>query len=254
MEIRKFIHKHRKMLDWAMPVKDLLHPLYDKIVYEPIRKRKIREFQANALHVLREFDEIMTSNGFQYYLMWGSLLGAIREHGFISHDFDIDIAIWGDQDSDAIQQKLEEKGFVLEHDRVIEDKSLGRHQMYYKDKVGIDFFWFFPAVDKYPYTCLYLPLPSDIQNYEELKKQGGAIPVRVQMPFDKKERRVKFEDMMLPVPDNAEEIARVLYGPDYMIPNPNWHDNWEDEYHTKWEGKISKYTFKLEGDKNSPKV
>jgi hypothetical protein len=35
----------------------------------------------------------------------------------------------------------------------------------------------------------------------------------------------QFEDMMLPVPANAEEQCIFRYGEDYMIPNPKWDNH-----------------------------
>lgn len=42
---------------------------------------------------LRRFDEICAANGISYTLDAGSLLGAVREHGFIPWDDDADIAM-----------------------------------------------------------------------------------------------------------------------------------------------------------------
>ena len=43
--------------------------------------------------LLRRFDEICAANGISYTLDAGSLLGAVREHGFIPWDDDADIAM-----------------------------------------------------------------------------------------------------------------------------------------------------------------
>lgn len=53
----------------------------------------IREMQEEILILLKEFHEICMVNEIKYTLHGGSMLGAIREKGFISWDDDADIAL-----------------------------------------------------------------------------------------------------------------------------------------------------------------
>lgn len=51
----------------------------------------IQESQQAALQVLIRFDRICKENGLRYYLIYGTLIGAIRHRGFIPWDDDIDV-------------------------------------------------------------------------------------------------------------------------------------------------------------------
>lgn len=54
----------------------------------------LRESQHAALGVLEKVDQICRELGIKYYLMWGTLIGTIRHHGFIPWDDDLDIAMF----------------------------------------------------------------------------------------------------------------------------------------------------------------
>lgn len=48
---------------------------------------------AAQLEVLSEFDKVCRAHDIRYFADWGTLLGAVRHHGFIPWDDDIDIAM-----------------------------------------------------------------------------------------------------------------------------------------------------------------
>jgi lipopolysaccharide cholinephosphotransferase len=61
------------------------------------RKEKmteLRKFQLRTLKILIEVDEFLKTNKLQYFLLYGTALGAVRHKGFIPWDDDIDIGLY----------------------------------------------------------------------------------------------------------------------------------------------------------------
>lgn len=53
----------------------------------------LREIQLASLEILKRIDEVCQREDIHYWLMYGSLIGAVRHHGFIPWDDDLDIAM-----------------------------------------------------------------------------------------------------------------------------------------------------------------
>lgn len=75
---------------------------------------KLRDLQQKELEILKEFIRICEQHDLQYYLAWGSCLGAVRHHKFIPWDDDIDIVMpWKDYKvfKEVCKEELNEKYF-----------------------------------------------------------------------------------------------------------------------------------------------
>lgn len=69
--------------------------------------KEFAKYQSLALNTLREVHEICKKNNIDYFLAYGSLLGAIRHRGLIPWDYDIDIWVRG-EDIERFINALEE--------------------------------------------------------------------------------------------------------------------------------------------------
>lgn len=58
-----------------------------------MKKISLRELQLLQLDAMKYLDAFCTRNGINYYMIGGTLLGAVRHNGFIPWDDDIDIAM-----------------------------------------------------------------------------------------------------------------------------------------------------------------
>ena len=220
-------------------IRKILGPIYTRLVYEPIRNKEIHLFQKNALRILREFDNICKDCNIGYCLFWGSLIGAVREHGFIKHDFDIDVAVWKDSYSDRFKEELINAGFTHKHRFLIDDGESGMEDTFEKDGVAIDLFYFYKGRDNKSY-CTSFDYMEDCITWEEcIKKYGNVKIYKFFFALPSSFEYVPFENISLPIPDNYDDILRSYYGNNYMTPDPNWRGGEPEK--NRWLGKIVKF-------------
>ncbi len=125
---------------------------------------EIRKLQITELEILKETDRICKKLGIKYYLIGGTLLGAVRHKGFIPWDIDIDIAMlrkdyeafrlyWLENKSDEFfyQDYMTEKNHISFHailklnDTVVtkrreqKEKYKAKHNGIYMDIFPLDY-------------------------------------------------------------------------------------------------------------------
>lgn len=70
-----------------------------------MNRNEVRQYQMAQLRLLEYFDSVCTNMGLKYYLVFGTLLGAVRHKGFIPWDADIDVAMFRD-DYEAFKREF----------------------------------------------------------------------------------------------------------------------------------------------------
>ena len=202
-------------------LKAILRPFYYKYKEKAMSQRNTI-FREHALGVLTEFDKACNDAGVYYSLAFGSMLGAVREKGFIKHDLDIDVFMWAKDYSPQIRQIIEQKSFYLDHYFLVEDGMLGREETYKKDGVSIDIFYLYYDHEGKVYTCDFFPLGGTTTVQQSQREKGGVLARRHEIPVSYNRIKVPFESIELFIPENYDEYLRLRYGVDYMTPNPNW--------------------------------
>ena len=72
---------------------------------DPASERTRRKLQLCQLNIVKEIDQICREHGLTYYMVGGTLLGAVRHGGFIPWDDDLDIALFR-EDYQQLQEIL----------------------------------------------------------------------------------------------------------------------------------------------------
>lgn len=237
----KFIRTLKELVSKSQFTIKIFRPLYHATLRKYQIEQKKKNFHKNACSVLKSFHQCMEDSCYFYTLAFGSLLGAIREKGFIKHDFDIDVYMWAEDYDKTLPEKLSKHGFTLTHDIEVCNGNLGREQTFEKNGIGIDVFYVYPPVDKMPYCCDFIFIKECTSFADQMKKNGGVVSRRLELPFIKERELAPFEDFELYIPKNARELLRFRYGDDYMIPNPHWTSNKGNEHIIVWKGYLGIY-------------
>lgn len=100
----------------------------------------LKALQKTELEMLKIIDRICRKHNIKYFLVWGSMLGAVRHHGFIPWDDDIDIGMLREDYERFRQVPQEEWEGMYELVDPMDDNVLHRYaypQLYKKNSVFI---------------------------------------------------------------------------------------------------------------------
>lgn len=197
--------------------------------------RKVRNINLmqNGNRVLAEYDAAMNEAKIPYMVYAGTLLGAIREHGMLKHDFDIDTAVFIEHDYKKVRKVLENVGFKLKRWFEVDNSLKGREETYVKDGVDVDVFYIYEDNGQ-TYNCDFHPFDDSKDLYESMKVYGKVGIRKCNLPLSKDVIRAPFDDIEVNIPVNANEWLEARYGMNYMTPNPNYHDSGKEKNIYEW--------------------
>lgn len=144
---------------------------------------------------LLDIKDILDKNGIGFGLIYGTLLGAIRENNFIEHDEDIDLSMLEENKEDllAILQDIIDAGFkVLRYDEKLLSVS--------RDNEYIDFYFFKKTASSYRKCDVGLKAKD---KYLEETKAYSFLGKNFQVPVE------------------AEKFLIELYGKNWKTPIKN---------------------------------
>lgn len=204
---------------------------------------------------LREIKDVLDKNNVNYWLDFGTLLGAVRSGKLIEWDSDVDLGVWyGNVDQIiSIFPELKSKGFRAS---VTEKKieigirrgAFPLHLTVYRKKGGYAWgIWVAPKrkVKKLISWCqaILIPristkprrsspfvsaLPLTLRRFlvnmmlSVLGKCGCIIPIVVPKHYFEKLSTIRFYGMKFNAPSENEKYLEYRYGKNWKIPMKNW--------------------------------
>lgn len=179
---------------------------------------KMEHFQSHVNEVFADFDAAMKESGTDYWLTFGTLLGAIREHGIISHDNDLDVGVFVTADFARMETAFARRGIVKTRQIDIYSRrgEGGSVITYGRDGVWIDLF---AGVLNEEDDTVTLNDFWDSRVGDGFRLYTKARAVR--MPFGGL-MGYEFLGCQVKVPVRYHECLSIHYGENYMTPDPTW--------------------------------
>lgn len=195
----------------------LLTPLFCWIQkFRRKRNTKLKKMNENFLNhagdLLGVFKNCLDKNGLQFWLTAGTLLGAYREKRLLTHDLDLDVAMF-EKDMAKVKEVLLAEGFTLEHEYGIVDEGVTEMAFSYKE-VKIDIFFTKKINNKFANYIFYKDIPSERE--DDYRVVEMFLPETDFIEYD-------FLGAKYLIPAKTVEYLSANYGPSFMTPNKYWN-------------------------------
>ncbi|OCA87705.1 hypothetical protein A8F94_07580 [Bacillus sp. FJAT-27225] len=178
-------------------------------------------FKFSSKKAIKKLVKTMDKHNPRYWLEFGTLLGAVREKGFISHAADIDIAMYIEDRNPDLDSILRSNGFKLKKRAKLLSGDLIEESYHYKTS-QVDFFYAYRKdgqIKLFDYQTIdNLPPNECIKKYGGLRVYENIVP-------DSDRIQYNFLGLETWIPNNYHVHLQELYGSDYMIVNKNWTED-----------------------------
>ncbi|MBQ9549119.1 MAG: LicD family protein [Bacteroidales bacterium] len=196
-----------------------LKRLWHKFYIDPRRQRLMRRYGEEALSKL---DAVFNESGVPYSLIYGTLLGAVREKGFIPHDCDIDLALWADEDYAPARKRLRAAGFEPKRCICVDEGRFGYEETWRYKGIYIDFFHFFPDGRGCYYGTEFYNQDGCPDWKTSIARYGGLKVLKTLLPVAKETEYLPFGGIRARAIKSALAFVQEYYGPGWRTPDPSF--------------------------------
>lgn len=195
----------------------LFRKLYSSTYGKYITKKRNEKLLLSFDLIIKELMPSLKKSGIEAWPAFGTLLGIYRDGSPIKHDLDIDLGIWlgtSIEDLDNVFNDLgghKVKSFHSRNNPSIQEITYSLHS------VLIDFF-VFDRDGKDIFCHDFLKIPGDTSYSAR----------RIKLPLTSF-KSFEYKDVEVIIPSNIEEHLSSRYGLDFMIPNPKFNTNSNNE-------------------------
>ena len=180
---------------------------------------------SDGKEIIKSITDIGNKNGAKIWIQNGTLLGCIRDKGFISYDRDIDLGMEYKYWNDNIISDLKKSGFLIRFSPKLTKENIfkfvgsdkknagGKLRLRYKD-INICFYLWHEGINEYKnfVYCNYSSKPSNLL---------FEMPKNLLVP----QMRDMFYDLSVWIPKNNIEYLNYTYGKTWREPLINYIDS-----------------------------
>ncbi len=196
--------------------------IYSKTILKYVKHKQNKLFLANGVETLFAIDKVFEELGIKYWLEFGTMLGAVRDKGFIAHDDDIDLACFFDDYHDENEKIFKKHGFEKSKEFLIDKGKFGREETYRLNGISIDIFYFHKRKDE---IFCHLFVTKLGKGWSETVEEDGNFIVReISYPFTGF-KEIDFYGKTFLIPSNVDDHLSASYGKNYMIKDPNYSNS-----------------------------
>ncbi|SDM70351.1 LicD family protein [Bacillus sp. OK048] len=192
--------------------------------YRSNREAEKREaVHTYGLESLKSVKEAFQEIKHEFWLDYGTLLGAVREKDFIGHDADIDVGTFftGNENAKKLEMAMKKRGFEKSREFWMDEKIVEETYLY--KGVNLDVFYYYAGDDKDKIHC-YATEEGEKTVYQELEEYTvvtGLTVKRLTSTYTGS-TLIDFKGDKFPIPESYHQYLVDNYGPTYMIKDENW--------------------------------
>lgn len=182
----------------------------------PLRCRRLR---CEGWGALRRIHAVLSEGKVPYYLDYGTLLGLVRDGGFIPNDCDLDLSVLpGRAIPQDVLRLFLAAGFSFVHGFEVEGRLC---EFTVRDSSGLTLDVFFPR--------RVLEKPGYIAGYDIFWEPGRHYPserantvVETYYSCPEKVRIAVFHGVEVSIPEDAERLLQEEFGAGWRVPDPTF--------------------------------